>query len=252
MEERKGYHFAGWYIDKECTKRINPGGILPHTMSLYDKWIPIWYPVVYQTDGGMNSRKNPKYITIESGVIRLYPAKKQGKIFEGWYLDGKRVEYIPERQCQPVTLVAKYRDFNTVQFETFGGAIIPNMQTNSDKKLEDIRTPMRLGYTFMGWYWDPDYHWQYTYDQTIEEDCTLYARWEVTHFSIIYDVGKGYASRSNPRTYTYFDKTIKLKPAKKEGYRFVGWFDERGNELIEIREHSLGDKQLIAHFEKMD
>ena len=54
MEERKGYHFAGWYIDKECTKRINPGGILPHTMSLYDKWIPIWYPVVYQKDGGMN------------------------------------------------------------------------------------------------------------------------------------------------------------------------------------------------------
>lgn len=104
----------------------------------------------------------------------------------------------------------------------------------------------------MGWYWDPDYHWQYTYDQAIEEDCTLYARWEVTHFSIIYDVGKGYASRSNPRTYTYFDKTIKLKPAKKEGYRFVGWFDERGNELIEIREHSLGDKKLIAHFEKMD
>ena len=42
MEERKGYHFAGWYIDKECTKRINPGGILPHTMSLYDKWIPIY------------------------------------------------------------------------------------------------------------------------------------------------------------------------------------------------------------------
>ena len=121
----KRLSFAGWYIDKECTKRINPGGILPHTMSLYDKWIPIWYPVVYQTDGGMNSRKNPKYITIESGVIRLYPAKKQGKIFEGWYLDGKRVEYIPERQCQPVTLVAKYRDFNTVQFETFGGAIIP-------------------------------------------------------------------------------------------------------------------------------
>ena len=197
MEERKGYHFAGWYIDKECTKRINPGGILPHTMSLYDKWIPIWYPVVYQTDGGMNSRKNPKYITIESGVIRLYPAKKQGKIFEGWYLDGKRVEYIPEQQCQPVTLVAKYRDFNTVQFETFGGAIIPNMQTNSDKKLEDIRTPMRLGYTFMGWYWDLDYHWQYTYDQTIEEDCTLYARWEVTHFSIIYDVELGAEKEEN-------------------------------------------------------
>ena len=68
MEERKGYHFAGWYIDKECTKRINPGGILPHTMSLYDKWIPIWYPVVYQTDGGMIQER----ILIYHDRVRCY------------------------------------------------------------------------------------------------------------------------------------------------------------------------------------
>lgn len=36
-EKREGYQFVGWYIDKECTKRLNPGGVLPHSVTLYDK-----------------------------------------------------------------------------------------------------------------------------------------------------------------------------------------------------------------------
>ncbi len=34
---RKGYRFVGWYIDPEFTKRINPGGVLPHTVTLDDR-----------------------------------------------------------------------------------------------------------------------------------------------------------------------------------------------------------------------
>ena len=37
-EQREGYQFVGWYIDKECTKRLNPGGVLPHSVTLYDKF----------------------------------------------------------------------------------------------------------------------------------------------------------------------------------------------------------------------
>ena len=64
QEHRKGYLFGGWYIDEECTKRLNPGGILPTTMTLYDKWIPIWYKIHYDLDGGMNSRLNPQFFNI--------------------------------------------------------------------------------------------------------------------------------------------------------------------------------------------
>ena len=38
----------------------------------------------------------------------------------------------------------------------------------------------------------------------------------------------------------------------KDGYEFVGWFDERGNELNVIREHSMGNKHLIAQFRKRE
>ena len=250
--EKKGYQFVGWYIDKECTKRVNPGGILPSTMNLYDKWVPIWYPVVYDANGGMNSRKNPKYISVESGVVKLYPAKKKDKVFDGWYKNGQRMEFIPEGQCEPIYLKAHYKDFSTVSFETFGGAVAIDRQTNSNKRLDEFRPPMRLGYEFVGWFWDPEYRFGFTFDQTIEEDCTLYAQWKVQKYQIVYEVEGGFAPRSNPKYYTYFQDTIKLKPAVKKGYRFLGWFDERNNPLNEIRSHSLGDKKVIAHFEKLD
>ena len=63
-EKREGYQFVGWYIDKECTIRLNPGGVLPHSVTLYDKWIPIWYPIEYDVDGGVMSRRNPRYTCI--------------------------------------------------------------------------------------------------------------------------------------------------------------------------------------------
>ena len=62
----------------------------------------------------------------------------------------------------------------------------------------------------------------------------------------------GLSSRRNPKSYTYFSDTIHLLPATKPGYEFVGWFDKRGNELNVIREHSMGNKHLIAQFRKRE
>ncbi|WP_300963456.1 InlB B-repeat-containing protein, partial [Faecalibaculum rodentium] len=86
--ERPGYQFAGWYVDEARTKRINPGGKLPSAITLYDKWIPILYPVSYDMNGGTNSRKNPQFISVESGVISLHPARKPGYRFDSWILEG--------------------------------------------------------------------------------------------------------------------------------------------------------------------
>lgn len=252
MEEKKGYHFEGWYIDKEFKKRLNPGGILPHKLTLYDKWIPIWYPISYEMNGGMNSRKNPKYISIESGVVLLHEPKKKDQIFDGWYLNDKKIDYIPEGQCGPITLVAKFRDLYTVTFETYGGGILPNKMTTEEKRLKDVRNPRKIGFVFSGWYWDEAFNEPYDTSQQINQDCTLYAKWEVEYFTIKYNANGGISSRKNPRVYTYFDETYVLLPAKKRGYEFIGWFDLRGNPLEEIRKNSLGNKELIAHYRKMD
>jgi uncharacterized repeat protein (TIGR02543 family) len=118
--------------------------------------------------------------------------------------------------------------------------------------LGDLKPPVRVGYTFDGWFWDCDYRWRYNLDEPIHESCTLYAHWQVSQYKIVYDLNGGLSSRRNPKSYTYFSDTIHLLPATKPGYEFVGWFDERGNELNVIREHSMGNKHLIAQFRKRE
>ena len=45
--QKEGYQFEGWYVDPECTKKVNPGGILPRVTQFYQHWIPVWYPIEY-------------------------------------------------------------------------------------------------------------------------------------------------------------------------------------------------------------
>lgn len=249
-QEKKGYHFVGWYIDKECTKRINPGGILPTTMTLYDKWTPIWYPVHYELNGGTNSRKNPRYINVESGVLKLYPARKTNMAFDYWTLDGKQVEVLPEGQCDPITLVAHYRPLCLVNFETFGGGNMAPVTIGSDGYVKPIKNPMKIGYTFNGWYRDPQCIYSFSENEKILEPCTLYAGWTLTIYTISYEVNGGICSRKNPHFYTYEDDDIVLLPAKKKGYRFLGWFDDYENRIEKIPMHSIGNRTLRAKFEE--
>lgn len=76
--EKPGWQFAGWYIDPECTKRINPGGKIPEMTSLYPKWVPIVYPVLYELEEGENSPYNPEAVSALSGIVKLYPAVSSG------------------------------------------------------------------------------------------------------------------------------------------------------------------------------
>lgn len=248
--QKKGYQFEGWYIDQEYTKKINPSGRLPHTMTLYDKWVPIHYPITYNCGQGVNSRKNPRFSTIESSAILLYPAKYPGMIFAGWYDQDQKVTTIPEQLDHPMHLIAKFREPCTVYFETGYGANIYPKKVNDQGFLEEFASPMRLGYTFKGWFWDPDCRLSFTFDQPIHEECTLYAKWELTDYHIHYILDGGITSRKNPKSYTYYDPTITLLPASKKGYTFIGWFDQRNNPLDVILKNSIGDKTLVAHYKK--
>ncbi len=248
---RKGYRFVGWYIDPEFTKRINPGGVLPHTVTLYDQWVPEVYSITYDCNGGINSRRNPRRVTVESGLLTLFPAYKKNRQFVGWSYQGDLIEFLPVQITEPITLKAEFKELTTIAFDTDGGGKIQPKSTNEFGFLEPFRDPRRLGYRFKGWYLDPKRIIPFHFDLPLKENITLYAKWEIERFHIQYHLDGGIASRKNPKTYTYFDETHMLLPARKKGYRFVGWFDPRGNPLSEIRERSLGDKEIFAKFEKL-
>ena len=249
--ERPGYQFAGWYIDEERTKRINPGGRLPATVTLYDKWIPILYPVAYDMDGGTNSRKNPQFVSIESGAIALHPGRKPGFRFDSWILEGERISILPERIDHPIRLHAVFAPLFRARFETAGGGVIQDREADENGYLDSFRPPRKLGCEFTGWYLDPECRWPYSFDEPLTQDITLYAGWQSTSYPVEYDCQGAINARRNPRRYERSEKPIPLYPPLRSGYRFTGWQDSRGNRLDAIPEGMMGPLRLTATWRKI-
>lgn len=247
--EKKGYEFVGWYIDPECKKRINPGGRLPTVTQLYAKWLPVLYPIRYKMNGGMNSRKNARYISIESPEIPLFPAKKLNMIFDGWYMNGEEIVNIPAKQSEPIEIEAKFVEPPFVAFETNGGAKIKQKQVNTNRLLKKFNPPLRTGYAFGGWYWDEKCIFPFDFNQEIKESCTLYAKWEMEKYSITYDAQGGIPSRRNPSFYSFGESYI-LRPASKKGYHFDGWTNQWNQKVESIEPNMKGNLILTAHYHK--
>ncbi len=248
--ERTGYRFDGWFVDEARTKRINPGGKLPGSVTLYDKWIPITYSVTYDLGGGQNSEKNPQFITIESGLKKLYPSHKDGMVFAGWRWNGKLVEYLPEGIHEDIHLEAVYGKRPLISFETFEGARIADRQTNDAGKLDAFRPPMRLGYDFTGWYFDESLMHPVSENQIFKQDTVLYAGWKKSVYSITYNLNGGYFADHPIEEFCYDTPTCFLDKPVKPGFIFKGWKDRRGRILRSLMKGSMGERVLSAVWEK--
>lgn len=249
--EENGYRFVGWYIDPERRKRLNPGGILPGITTLYQKWIPVRYPITYEMDGGMNARKNPRYTTVAVKDIALHPARKAGYNFVTWLYEGHPVSSLPEHHIGPITLTAQFIQAPMVSFESNGGGQIAPVAVNLSWHLERIPKPGRMGYVFKGWHWDEQCYFPFD-NGMVKKDCTLYAKWEVAEYCVIFDAQGGFPDRANPRSFTYFSERLLLAGAHKKGYQFEGWYDVLNHRIETIEPKTMGDLYLQAHWRLAD
>lgn len=85
---KKGYKFAGWYSRSNCigskVKKIKKGSTGNRT--LYAKWTPIKYTIVYKGNGANSGKmKNTANVQYGKGVtLRNNAFKKKGYTFAGW------------------------------------------------------------------------------------------------------------------------------------------------------------------------
>ncbi|MGI6713800.1 MAG: InlB B-repeat-containing protein [Bacilli bacterium] len=70
-------------------------------------------------------------------------------------------------------------------------------------------------------------------------------------YNINYHLDGGTNSENNPDSYEYGGLAIELEDPTKEGYRFLGWIDEEGEEITEIDTFAAKDYNLTARWEKI-
>ncbi len=232
-----GHDFLGW------NDRADGSGEYYQTFTgtegdqtLYAVYAAREYLIRYEYEGTYESGKvNPNYITYGE-TVTLYPVYRTGYTFAGWYdakAGGTRVEVIDEHNIGSVSVL--YARFVPLEFAitldagggTFtspdGEASVYTYQVQYGQSL-DLPTCSREGYAFLGWM-DEDGNPVEQITSVNLGDMSLTASWMQTgvEYRIEYMLDGG-AMEGNPET-ALSDVTVSLNEPVREGYLFLGWYD---------------------------
>jgi len=150
-----------------------------------DKLLIPAYTVTFVSNSG-DPQPESQVISKDGQVTEPPVMNKTGCGFGGWYKDAafaNEWNFDTDTVTQDTTLYAKWdTNYNTVSFEANGGSPEPDQQ-NIAYGSKAVAPPAmsRDGYTFAGWYTEPEYvhQWNFATD-TVSKNSILYAEWETS------------------------------------------------------------------------
>lgn len=269
VPSRAGYVFDGWFRDDTRLTDGQGDSVADWGYqsggTLVAHWAPNINEVVFHANGGEGDMAAQQIATDATANLTANTFTRKGYTFAGWaesstgsvvYNDG--AEYTMGAESLYELFAVWTANRNEIVFDgngaTGGEMDSQYMATDSSASLSG-NTFVKKGYTFTGWATNPDGMVQYAdgarYTMGTDAKYTLYAVWELTHYSIGYKLNNG-TQTDNPTEYTIESEDITLRSPVREGYRFVGW---TGTELTEptlsvtISAGSVGDREYTAVWE---
>ena len=236
-----GYEFDGWYDNPEFEgKNYTYLYNVMQDVTLYAKYSPKTYVVIYQLDSGkyLSDKANPNHIEYGQ-TVELLPLRKYGYDFVGWYdaqFGGNKVERLDKTNIYRITtLYAIFAEqtFN-VTLDANGGTL-PNGKGNTHtykvKFYEEFElpTPFKKNCTFVGW---SDEDGNIVTRVTFQNigNITLCARWvgDDATYRVTYDLDGGkWQGTPNPSEIAVSEYVVFNEPVRS-GFVFLGWYGDDG------------------------
>lgn len=114
----------------------------------------------------------------------------------------------------------------------------------------EILAPTKEAYRFLGWYDNAEFN-----GNPITEiaagttgDVTLYAKWELVIYSIVYELNGGTNAETNPDTYNIENLPLTLADPTKAGYTFLGWYNGE-TKVTEVPAGTTGEFKVEAKWQ---
>nr|MBQ0091335.1 InlB B-repeat-containing protein [Candidatus Enterousia merdequi] len=228
------------------------------------------YNIIYDYTNGGSGCANDTYTPGTAKELLCIPTK-EGYTFAGWYdaaTGGNKIETITILDTGNKTLYAQWRnilcpegwtsdddiitDINTQCYQMCSVACIEQACpenascTNGDEKSSGKK-----------YYGDEETCNAESIECSLDITCnTGYAKTtedicELKEYTITYELSGGNNSESNPSTYTIESSEITLSSPTKEGYEFVGWYDNSGftgDQITVIPQGSFGNRTYYAQW----
>ena len=231
---REGFTLDGWYKDANYQTKFNflTDRITENTM-LYAKWRAIEPTVTFDSVGGSDIESQTlKYNTSAKEPAAPY---KDGYVFTGWYSNRSCTDIFNFTSTvkENITLYAGWElIYYTVTFNTMGGVEISPKTTNinAEYKISEV-VPSRTYYEFDGWYRDEALANKFYFEESVNKDITLYAKWipiKVTVNLVDTDGStlKNEIGAAIDNVTTNVENNFLLSDIPiphKMGYTFIGW-----------------------------
>ena len=191
----QGYHLKGWYntheendhfvldnlVSNQTTYTFTPEGEYVNLQVVFeeDNNDPEMFTVEFNTNGGSEIAS----VNVESGQTVARPADptKDGKVFIDWYEDQTLTNTFDFNT--PITAdTTIYAAWGyTVTFNTNGGSTINQVKVKEGDKVARPTDPTKVENNitkiFENWYDDENLEHDYNFDDQVNENITLYAKW---------------------------------------------------------------------------
>lgn len=158
---------------------------------------------------------------------------KEGYTFIEWQLNNERYNFSTAVK-EDKELKAKFEinKYNVV-FDSNGGSSVAKQTVKYKDKITYPNIPIKEGYNF-GYWQDLDGN-IFNFENPITSNITLIAKWisnEVVKYKVTLDLNGGtFVERTELINFDVEEGTVlSLSTPYKEGYKFVGWMDESGEE----------------------
>jgi uncharacterized repeat protein (TIGR02543 family) len=253
---RAGYTFAGWNSQADGNGTAYNGSFLMpgNNLTLYAKWTPITYSVIYNNNSSTYSGATgsvtdataytaAQTATVSAGTGLTNVTGGITYRFIGWNTNaaGTGTDYMPgdtiSMPASNVTLYAMWLDASIeIAYNANGGTGAPaNTNATTGQSFTISATqPTRSGYTFGGWSLQDNspaggpYSASGTFTPNSNE--ILVAQWTAVNYTVTYNSDGGSTAPSQ-LTNKHIDDSINVDSTAptKSGYTFLGWKDAAGN-----------------------
>ncbi len=247
-----GYTYLGWRIndsgsyDSNC--KIYKGSHGDIVLTLVNSLNV--YSINYKNIKGTNS--NPTRYTIESGDITLENLQADHFDFLGWEDEnGEKITTIKQGTSKHLTLTAIWKpiEYSITYLNTLNADLSEFITYYVYTDIyQYLPTPKSQGYNFLGWFDENDKKVETAIKPRSYGNLVLSAKWELTTYTISYNVGYEIDISNFPTTYNMESPTFLIPDANKNYYEFEGWYDKEGNLVEYVEKGSTKNLVLTPKF----